>query len=77
VLKSLDTVMLEMWRELSGAAKAYESSHLQLRASSEMIDFVKASKVSISKTLERQFNCTIEIVDEPSFVREKFDIVSI
>jgi hypothetical protein len=42
-----------------------------------MIDFVKASKVSISKTLERQFNCTIEIVDEPSFVREKFDIVSI
>ncbi|MDG0969009.1 MAG: Rne/Rng family ribonuclease [Porticoccaceae bacterium] len=77
VLKSLDTVMLEIWRELSGAAKAFETNRLQLRASSEIINFVKASKVSISKALERQFNCTIEIVDEPSFVREKFDIVSI
>jgi len=74
-LKSIDTVIFEIWRELKRVADTYDCTTLSVRASSEVIEGFLASKETFMKAFEGVFKCTIEITDQPLFTREQFDVI--
>ena len=74
-LKSIDTVIFEIWRELKRVADTYDCTTLSVRASSEVIEGFLISKETFMKAFEGAFKCTIEITDQPLFTREQFDVI--
>ena len=74
-LKSIDTVIFEIWRELKRVADTYDCTTLSVRASSEVIEGFLISKETFMEAFEGAFKCTIEITDQPLFTREQFDVI--
>ena len=74
-LKSVDTVIFEIWRELKRVVDVYNCTTLGVRASSEVIDGFLGSKDIFMKTLNEALKCKIITTDEPLFTREQFDVI--
>ena len=74
-LKSVDTVIFEIWRELKRVVDVYNCTTLGVRASSEVIEGFLGSKDIFMKTLNEAFKCKIITTDEPLFTREQFDVI--
>ena len=73
-VKSVDTVVFEIWRELKRVVDMYNCTTLSVRASSEVIEGILASKDTFMKTFNEIFKCKVVITDEPLFTREQFDV---
>ena len=74
-VKSVDTVVFEIWRELKRVVDMYNCTTLSVRASSEVIEGILASKDTFMKTFNEIFKCKVVITDEPLFTREQFDVI--
>jgi hypothetical protein len=53
----------------------YNCTTLSVRASSEVIEGILASKDTFMKTFNEIFKCKVVITDEPLFTREQFDVI--
>ncbi|MDC0173071.1 Rne/Rng family ribonuclease [Gammaproteobacteria bacterium] len=74
-VKSVETVIFEIWRELKRVVDMYNCTTLSVRASSEVIEGFLASKDTFTKTFNEVFKCKIISTDEPLFTREQFDVI--
>tara|TARA_B110000263_G_C15307708_1_gene511349 strand:- start:3858 stop:4070 length:213 start_codon:yes stop_codon:yes gene_type:complete len=68
-------VVFEIWRELKRVVDMYNCTTLSVRASSEVIEGILASKDTFMKTFNEIFKCKVVITDEPLFTREQFDVI--
>ncbi|MDC0370408.1 Rne/Rng family ribonuclease [Porticoccaceae bacterium] len=76
-IKSVETVSYEIWRELWRVSKIYQAKNLKIQAASEVIEYLSMTNRSVLEDFEKSRKCLVHLSLESSFVREKFNIISV
>ena len=75
VVKTTETVCFEILREIIRAARASDSTGLQILADQDVVDLLREEQSAHVADLEKFIGKTVSFRAEPNYSREHFDIV--
>ena len=76
LVKSLDSISFDVWREFKRVTQPSKSDILMLRASHELIEHLRTLKIYLIEDIEKFSNNKITFKKELSFRRDQFNIVT-
>jgi len=75
VLKSADTVVLEVFREIMRSSRQFEASRLLVVASPAVVDKILDDQSTTVAELEEMIGKSIRFQREEQYTQEQFDVV--